>query len=207
MLKNGMVFIHVPLTGGTHLCKTFNRLNLVSYELNVPREDYAFLNGRTSRFAFVRHPWKWLLAYYRRKRTSGIDETVAIDLKMVKTNWNFNRWIKSIYDSNEPIVSEMMFSHVGRGSSRIEFVGHHETMADDLNCLFGDSKEFVGKLIATAAPPLEHHTAASLNSFWRVVHYEQPIIQEFYQNAGSSPEVWFPAVPIDPISRFHATCA
>lgn len=127
-LKNNSVFIHVPKTAGTSVTGILDTLKLVSRTYSPPHPTLAELEPSPFRFAFVRHPWEWLMSQYRymtvRGWTKGLWGNFAAP--------TFEDFLNRVYAENKPRVTLLWNEYLGPPGNRIEFIGRQENLMPDL---------------------------------------------------------------------------
>ena len=128
-----LLFIHVPKTGGTWVKKAMESGGVsVSVEGPAvhPRIWELDRRGRYT-FAFVRDPLSWWGSEWKFRRFHGYREYRDhpydrwLDL-------GFDRFLEKVVDECPGYLSRVYEHHLGPIDDSIDFVGHYESLGDDL---------------------------------------------------------------------------
>lgn len=188
ILRNCDLFIHVPRCGGSYTIELLNALGLVRLRMpSAPHVPPHFFNfqRKVFKFGFVRHPWEWLKSYYRLKFATARHPAIWLD-NMIDESKGFEDWIGLIYAKpGFQVVGDYMYNFIGRGSSRIDFVGRYENLREDLERamvvgnLLGPGDPSVGDVYSEkGAVQFDRPLSDGLRDF--VISRESELVGEFY---------------------------
>ena len=177
-LPNNAIFIHVPKTGGSTVFNILRLLNMKG-DYCVPKEPHPTLDKldpRAFKFAFVRHPWRWIISMWR-----------YLTLKKRARGLNFGDYLDYYYQEGKPMITPLVYSMIGPPGARIHYVGRQENLINDLQTalrLAGipyEQREF-DKLAGirsnvSARTPLTYR----MDQEKMVMELEKPLIDEFYR--------------------------
>lgn len=189
ILRDCNLFIHIPRCGGSYTIEVLKALGLVRLRMyDNPHVTPSFFQYYQNifRFAFVRHPFEWLKSYYRLKRATARHPAIWLD-NMIDSTTDFKSWIHKIYSHKPQVVGDYMYPYIGKGTSRIEFVGKYENLKEDL------------KLAITKGNLLNNHDKYTVDDVMRpksctqfafdiddtmeefIIEREVDLMSEFYQ--------------------------
>lgn len=180
-LINNSVFIHVPKTAGTSITGILETLGLVRHKHNPPHPPIWELKPAPFRFAFVRHPWDWLSSQYRymtvRGWTKGLWGQFA--------DSTFEGFVRKVYQTGEPRVTNLWADYLGPAGKQIEFIGRQENLMPDLEKAlfyagvdFSPAKLMTMEVFYNRSPEYPCVVPEELKR--RVLWLERGIIEEFY---------------------------
>lgn len=195
ILKNGSVFIHVPKTGGSYLSRTLHALGLAHLCMMAqPHANAYYFTGYRPfvRFAFVRHPWDWLMSYWAYKQATGCHPAVYLDQMVVKAEGDFNMWIRMLYANEGQPVNEFMSLFVGTMAAPIEFIGRYENLQEDfkaalrvaelLDCAGGVPESLVDQVWVDKPEPAYRESLMAMKSSRELVlRCEEQYLDRFYR--------------------------
>jgi len=145
VLLSKSLFIHISRTGGTWTWDVLRRLGLSVRPLpnaHTSLEDLRSSNfhNRKFRFAFVRHPLEWYRSFYRFCLTKTKPPTAAPwrerftreRLAEPNAGVSFEQFIEYVVDRCPGRLTKLYEDQTGLPDNEIEFIGHYETLREDL---------------------------------------------------------------------------
>jgi hypothetical protein len=141
LVEDKAIFLHVPKTGGTWVSHAMRaaglRLEPLSYATIRPGSpqahptfDDVFYYRPRFTFAFVRHPLDWWRSYWRYRMETGWRDRPLID-QLARSD-DFDQFVANVIEHLPGLAGVHFSRFVGRPGNEIDFVGHQESLADDL---------------------------------------------------------------------------
>lgn len=178
------MFIHIPKTGGCTVYEILDRLKLHRRDCRWQHPPSAIISQLIFRFAFVRHPWPWLVSSWR--YATGQKWPRDSYFGWAKSN-TFEGFVRNMYVKDKSILTHFYAQFIGPPENRIDFVGRTENLIPDLGkCLLQrgliENLDVMDQFKAFSLNVSKPYDAkCSLELQQRVLELEKPIIDEFYR--------------------------
>ena len=150
------VFLHVPKTGGSWVTMAARTAGCRFENFAVDGDNHADLSYCPHRdrfiFAFVRHPLALYRSYWRFKIGGGWDARNPFDMDCRADT--FQAFVENVVTRYPGWCSSMFEDYVGPPDRPIDFIGRHETLADDLVRALRTAGEPFDEGMLRATPPV-----------------------------------------------------
>jgi len=128
-----LAFIHVPKTGGSWVMQALSAAGVPFKTMGEGAASHVAWNDMPRRpftFGFVREPATWYRSYWSYVRKAEEVSDNALDRLVVESR-DFPEFVERVCSELRGSVSNM-YDHYFGPPGAIDFIGHYESLADDL---------------------------------------------------------------------------
>lgn len=132
------IFFHIEKTGGEWVKQAIRRAGIPARALSPfgdhgPQDEHCYPEHVDTRgkltFTFVRNPLDWYASMWAFRMMHGWNNTHPLS---VCQSDDFQQFLRKVLVRFPGFVSQLYESYAGPPPGRLDFVGHQETLADDL---------------------------------------------------------------------------
>jgi len=183
LLKNNMMFYHIPKTGGNWVTKVLKENNLIDRILPEKHDTPAIIRKKYPKihpvksFCFVRNPISWYESWFqyatmKRWRNWGKYRWHPCKKLNGLGDKSFAKFIEKIIEKRPSYLSELYDLYI----NDCDFVGKQENLEDDLKIVLGEDIKLIG--MVGVSPKLNIRWSKKLKD--KIIELEKNILSKYY---------------------------